>query len=248
MKKLITTTLIVILLTGLMTAYADDETRPKWRHKGGFFRGGAGGFELMILKLDVPALNEQLKNIGVPALDDMMILTGGGGWAFLGKGIRVGGYGFGGFNSKSAKPGEIQKEVTLSVGLGGMLVEKVFHPFNNSELYIGTGFGGGGMSIDIVQWSGPKSWKEIWDGFSIDSLNTAHSYFDYDISLSNAFFYVLPTIGFRYNVFRWFAIGINVNYLYCWNDKWKHKDKIVTGVPEIDLSNISYRLNFYFGG
>lgn len=241
---------IVLLALFAISAYSeDDDDHPRWRYKHGFFRGGAGGFEVMYLNLDLPALNQKLVEVGLPSMDDHMILTGGGGWAFLGKGIRIGGYGFGGSVSKDGKPYHVQKEVTLSMGLGGFLVEKVFHPFNNTELYLGLSSGGGGIDIKMVQWTGPRSWDELWSEFGIDTLGTEHTNLDYEVKLSRGFGYLMPTIGFRYNIFRWFAVGFNVNYIYCWKlNSWKHEGKKVTGVPEIDFSNVSYRINFYFGG
>lgn len=247
-KKFLMVTISLAFLAASVYS-GDDHDRPRWRYKHGFFKGGAGGFEIMYLNLDLPELNQKLREIGLPSLDNYMILTGGGGWGFLGKGIRVGGYGFGGTVSKNGKPYQVQKEVTLSIGLGGFLMEKVFHPLNNTELYFGLNAGGGGMDIQIVQWTGPKSWDELWSEFGIDSLDTRHTNLDYDIKLSRGFGYLMPTIGFRYNIFRWFAVGFNINYLYCWKfEPWKHEGKKVTEAPDADISNVSYRVNFYFGG
>jgi hypothetical protein len=60
----------------------------------------------------------------------------------------------------------------------------------------------------------------------------------------------MPTVGFRYNIFRWFAVGGNVGYIYTHIDQkgWRMNHYRVEGVPDLNLDNVIYRLNFYFGG
>lgn len=228
--------------------YKNDDRKVK--HKRGYFRGGAGGFDVYMLPLNIDVVNTELKGIKINPFDDQMFLTGGGGWGYIGKNIRLGGVGFGGSVVSDGQTGEIAKEVTLHLGMGGLIIEKAFHPFNSSEIYIGTMVGGGTAKFNIVQWSGPVNWDKLWNGYNVNTDTTTHYFYDYQAKLKSHFFTLMPTVGFRYNIFRWFAIGANVGYLYTRIDQngWKMQGKKVNVVPEIDFSSVIYRFNVYFGG
>ena len=102
-----------------------------------------------------------------------------------------------------------------------------------------------------MKWSGPVKWREIWDnGYSFSSDTSFTNFNDYQTKIESDFFTLLPTIGFRYNIFRWCAVGINIGYMYCKVDQdgWEMEGKRVYGVPDIDFSNVIYRFNVYFGG
>jgi hypothetical protein len=241
-------------------SYSDsdwDEDEDEWerrRYRSGFFRGGAGGFDAYMLPLNVGKINTELEKIGLDSFDENIFMTGGGGWGFLGRGIRVGGLGAGGYVLSSGKPGiegATAKEVSLTLGYGGFVIEKVFHPFSKSELYFGAMIGGGSATLELIKWGESITWSEIWNsGYSVES-DTSFSYFrSYQTKIDNDFFALLPTVGFRYNIFRWCAIGANIGYLYTRvdEDQWKMEGRRVSNVPDIDFSNIIYRINIYFGG
>jgi len=91
------------------------------------------------------------------------------------------------------------------------------------------------------------SWDYIWN----NGYSGADSTFnDHQSEMSSSFFWAMPNIGFRYNVFRWFAVGASVGYFYQRTDeqRWKMESKVVVDVPKIDFSGVIYRVNFYFGG
>ena len=251
MRKCITI-MMIFFIAGSVFAYDKDER--SHRKKRGFFRGGAGGFDTYMLPLEIKAINSQLGDLQITEFKDNMFLTGGGGWGYVGKSIRIGGLGFGGFTVTDGAPvsGKIQKEFTLSLGFGGFLIERSFHPFNNSEIYIGSMIGGGTAAIKMVQWSGPVTWDDVWSGYSTasDPDTTTHAFYDYQTDMSSHFFTVMPSIGFTYNVFRWCAIGLSAGYLYTNLDQegWKMEGRRVSNAPEIDFSNTIYRLSVYFGG
>jgi len=87
--------LVLIIMMTINIACAD----------GKFFRGGAGGFEMINLPLDLPKIDTKLNQISLSELEDNIYLTGGGGWGNVGNNIRIGGYGYGGsipaINSKT---------------------------------------------------------------------------------------------------------------------------------------------------
>ncbi|RKY53751.1 MAG: hypothetical protein DRP89_05785 [Candidatus Neomarinimicrobiota bacterium] len=232
----------------------EKDKEKKSKKKRGYFRFGAGGWDVYTLPLQVDGINNELIRIGLKGFDDNMFLSGGGGWGYVGNSIRLGGLGANGFVVSSGKPeveGANAKEIKLSLGFGGFTIEKAFHPFNNSEFYIGTMIGGGNAILNIVKWSGPVKWREIWDnGYSFSSDTSFTNFNDYQTKIESDFFTLLPTIGFRYNIFRWCAVGINIGYMYCKVDQdgWEMEGKRVYGVPDIDFSNVIYRFNVYFGG
>ncbi len=241
--------LILILIIDLPLMAGDSDSWMGDTH--GYFKGGAGGFEMGFLELDLPTLNDRLQTIGLAPLPSQMYLTGGGGWGYVGNNIRVGGLGIGGQCKSYGKPGEIAKEVKLGIGFGGFLIEKAFHPFNKTELYLGAVFGGGSADITIDQSSGALSWDEMWNrGVAADSVSSAINYHNFQMSMNNEFAMVMPSVGLRYNVLRWCALGVNVGYLYTYMDDsgWEMDGKKIYEAPSFDFSNLFYRVNIYFGG
>jgi hypothetical protein len=218
--------------------------------KHGYFRGGAGGWDIYYLPLSIDNLNTEMGKIGLGSFDNYMILNGGGGWGYLGKSIRIGGVGAGGEVIAHGKPHEIQKEVALSIGFGGFTIDKVCHPFNKTELYLGLMAGGGNATLNFVQHGENVDWNDIINGYSVDYQDTALAFHDYRSTVSADFFTLLPTVGFRYNIFRWFAVGANVGYIYTIMDQegWQMDHKRVENMPDLDFNNVIYRINFYFGG
>lgn len=225
--------------------------KEEWKSskKRGYFRGGAGGWDYYMLELKANAFNDKLAEIGLSSFDENIFLSGGGGWGYVGRGIRIGGIGAGGRVTSRGTPfgGNDTKEVVLRMGFGGFIIEKVFHPFNRSEIYLGTMIGGGNVNIEFSQWSENTTWDHLWSGY--DSTYT-DGFRTYQNSIHTNYFMLLPTIGIRYNIFRWAAVGLNVGYLYTHKsqDGWKMEGRTITGIPEIDFSNVICRFNIYFGG
>ena len=234
-----------------------ENRKDEWKSskKRGYFRGGAGGWDYYMMDLNVDAINTKLQEIGLNPFDKQIYMSGGGGWGFVGHGIRIGGLGAHGevkSSGGSAIDGKtVAKEVTLTINFGGFMIEKVYHPFNKTELYFGTMIGGGNANLQFNQWSGPLAWDNLWDGYNNAVIDTSTvSFTDHQNEMSCGYLTILPTIGFRYNIFRWAAVGVNVGYLYnkMNQDGWKMDGKSVNYVPEIDFSNVIYRINLYFGG
>ncbi|MFH1214297.1 MAG: hypothetical protein V1681_09415 [Candidatus Neomarinimicrobiota bacterium] len=219
--------------------------------KRGYFRGGAGGWDVYYLPLNLGDLNTEMGNIGLNnGFNNYMIMTGGGGWGYIGKSIRIGGLGAGGKVIAHGKPHEIQKEVTLSISFGGVTIDKVCHPFSRTELYLGIMAGGGNSTIDFVQHGSNVDWDQIITGYTPDTMATSQAFHDYRSTISTDYFTLMPNVGFRYNIFRWFAVGANVGYVYTLMDQegWRMDHQRVENVPDLDFTNVIYRVNFYFGG
>jgi len=218
----------------------DKKSSSKPKRKRGYFRGGAGGWDFYLLQTDLQPLNDMLAEIGLSSFDSQMYLQGGGGWAFLGKGLRIGGLGcYGELNqSKYFDAEQHAKDVTFSLRLGGFLVEKVFHPFTKTELYVGTMLGSSTARIKMVHEKNSLVWDDSWKT-------------PVETKMKNSFFTAMPSIGFRFNILRWCGIGANAGYLYgtANSNKWKINKHTVHDAPQdLDLSNLFYRVNIYFGG
>jgi len=228
----------------------DDDIARKSGRKHGFFRGGAGGWDNYYLPVDLSALNNSLVGTGVSKFPKDMFLYGGGGFGFVGKNIRLGGLGAGGELLATGTVDGLQREIKLGVGFGGFTIDKVFHPFNKTEIGIGLMTGGGTAELELTQWSGPVGWSDIVGGYSVASDTSASRFHDYQNKMSTNYFSCMPSVSFRYNVFRWFAVGAHVGYLYTRMDQqgWKMEGKKIEGFPDFDLSGVIYRLSFYFGG
>jgi len=238
-RKIIFT--LIILVTTL--CFAKD--------RGGSFRGGAGGFEAMILPLKLDDLNGWLGSIGVDEFRSEMYFSGGSGWGYVGNNIRIGGLFAGGFISTNGKQAEIAKEATLTVGFGGVVIEKAFYPFKKTEIYFGTMVGGGSTELKFIKRSGPVSFKNIMeDGFSANLVTDSTNYHNYQLPITTEFFTVMPSIGLRYNIMPWCALGVTAGYFYQLNEEkgWKLGESKVYDMPEVDLSNLLLRINIFFGG
>ncbi len=228
-----------------------EKRKEDWKSskKRGYFRGGAGGWDYYMMELKIDALDDKLAKIGLEPFDKNIFMSGGGGWGYIGRGIRIGGIGAGGKVTSRGTPikGGDTKEVTMRLGFGGVIIEKVFHPFNKSEIYLGTMIGGGTVNIDFSQWSENTTWDQLWSGYDTTYTDNFRTYQN---GIQTNYFMLLPTIGIRYNIFRWAAVGLNAGYLYTHKsqDGWKMEGRTITGVPDIDFSNVIYRFNIYFGG
>jgi len=220
------------------------------RGKKGVFVAGAGGWELCVLPLELDELNSQLSQIGLPDFKSELLMSGFGGWGFVGKGVRIGGFGATGTLISSGKPVDIAKEAEFSLHIGGFTIDKVFRPFYKTEISIGSMIGGGTASLKLSQASGPLTWGEMWGAYTPDSDETTLAYHDYRNKASTSLFTLLPNIGLRYNILRWCAIGLNAGYLYTHltGSGWEMDEKTVHNVPAMDFSNVIYRVNIYFGG
>ncbi|MCF7740866.1 MAG: hypothetical protein K9N00_03630 [Candidatus Marinimicrobia bacterium] len=236
----------------------EHEDKRKKRGKHGFFNGAALGWHWEFIPTDFDALNDygfnsmdidvingKINAIGIDEqLDKTIPMRGFGGWVFLPKNIRIGGYGGRGrlvTNGKVEIDGaNVGREVEFKLRTGGFLVEKVFHPFNNSEIYFGTTLGRSTARINITQNTASPGWKDIWDQESISD--------DFRVKLKSQYFSATPSIGVRYNFWHWLGVGAKVGYYYGKPDRWEINGEKLVDVPDMDFSNVIWGLNLYIGG
>jgi hypothetical protein len=232
----------------------EEGVRRPGRRKHGFFNGAAIGWHWEFIPTDFDALNDygfnnmdldeintKIGNIGInERLDDNIYMRGFGGWVFLPKNIRIGGYGGKGKVVTNDRVGNLAREVIFKLNTGGFLIEKVFHPFNNSEIYLGTTIGRSTARIKISQHSAQPGWDDIWDQEDISN--------DFLVNLKSQYFSATPSIGLRYNFWHWLGIGAKVGYYYGKPDRWKINGEKLVGTPDMDFSNVVWGVNLYIGG
>ena len=225
----------------------DEYTKRKRKKKKGYFRGLAGGWDIFKIPIELDEINKQLKNIGLEEFDSDMNYFGGGGWVFLSSKYRIGGIGATGRMQSKKSVDNIRKKVDFNMSFGGFVIERVFHPFPKSEIYLSTVFGTSKTTFQVYKKQGQEDWNEAWDSFK---NNNHDGFYNYKTTFSNRYFSALPSIGVRYNIFRIFAVGGKLGYYYgvAKKDNWKINGNEIGGVPKMDLSNIFYSINFYFGG
>ncbi|MCF7885462.1 MAG: hypothetical protein K9M80_03120 [Candidatus Marinimicrobia bacterium] len=236
-----------------------DEDRPHKRKRGkhGFFNGAAIGWHWEFVPTDFDALNDyglnnmdldqintNIGRIGIDEhLDNTIYMRGFGGWVFLGKNIRVGGYGGQGklvTNDVLPDKPNLSREVEFKLNSGGLLIEKVYHPFNNSEIYFGGTIGRSHVKIKISQNASSTSWDDVWNNDKLEN--------DFRVNLESKYFSITPSVGVRYNLWHWLGIGAKVGYYYGKPNQWKINGGKLVSVPDMDFSNVVWGVNLYLGG
>lgn len=139
MKKLVNILAILTIFAVSGYAFASSDAPA--------FARANGGPEISMLKLDLDDFNAILANNGYPALNEVVVLSGGGGIGGTKLGPRVGGYGSGGQVSSINAKGD---EVVLGMGMGGVVYEHGIYAQGKTDIAIGTTFGGGGLSVKLT--------------------------------------------------------------------------------------------------
>lgn len=234
--------ILVILIVGLLSNFilADDN----------YFSGGAGGFEVIYLPLDIDRIDSKLNQVNLPGLPNNIYLTGGGGWGNIGSNVRIGFYAYGGSLDINNKVDGIAREFKFELSAGGFAVEKAFHPLSLGEIYIGCTIGAGEMNLKLNKWTDIPTWETVWNGYDPEAIQNGATPGSYSSNMSNSFFMAAPSLGLRYHLLDWFAIGANVGYFYTFmeEDNWEVDGRTLINAPEIDMSNVIYKVNFFFGG
>ena len=220
----------------------------KSKKKRGYFRAGGGGWEIFNIPIDVKDINNQVVGMKLDEFDKNMYFYGGGGFGFIGSEWRIGGLGADGHMITSGIDDEgIRKKVEFKMSFGGFMMERVFHPFNKTELYLSGVIGSSTVKTIVYKRQGNEDWAKAWHSFNTN--NNEEGYYNYKTTFKNKYWSAMPAIGFRYNIFRVFGVGAKVGYYYgiTKEDKWEINGEEMTGVPKMDFSNVFYNINFYFG-
>lgn len=124
------------------------------------------------------------------------LMTGGIGFGGLGNGVRIGGAGYGGNRTYKSNPVSAQdtiKEMEISIGYGGVILEKAWTQ-ERSTFAVGTLLGAGGLSINMRP-------IETLDVDAEDLYNTIYTN-------STSFFAGELHCAFTVSLTSWFHIGL----------------------------------------
>lgn len=107
-----------IIIIIVLTAFSCAPTEAGWK---GF--SGACGFSVKVAKPDLSLINQQLKLIDMPELEDYLILYGGQGFGYITDRLAIGGEGYGGSMTVKDYQNGVAREASFSMGWGGILIE-----------------------------------------------------------------------------------------------------------------------------
>jgi hypothetical protein len=186
--------------------------------------GGGGGFVAGWHIPNIDPLNLKLKDVGIPELSTSgMLTTGGAGFIYIGfvKNLRIGGMGFGGSSSSSAKLGDENLEAIYSIGGGGLTVEYTLPFVKDIGVSVGAILGAGSMSIELYRNDGSFSWEGIFD----EPTNISRK-------IENSYWMFTPTLNADIPVYRFVALRLGVGYQLTFAGDWEVENgQSINGIP-----------------
>jgi len=211
---------------------------------------GYGGYMVGLWSIDWSTINAQISeaatDFGIGKFDQTLMLNGGGGAANVYNNLFIGGMGFGGSTHiNGVDTSGVNRDITVSVTLGGPIVEANFQPLGKLELILGTGLLFGQTSIRIIKDSGTNSWDNIWVSF--DTQNSPNYL---NTTAANRVTVINPYLSLRYPLMPWFGIDLSLGYnltLYDPNG-WEANGGPLAGKEELGLSRPFFRISLIFGG
>lgn len=192
---------------------------------------GFGGFGVTGVMLNLDEINERLTAVGVDPLDQWMIGMGGGGWG--GKGVVLGGWGFGGTRTTASE----SLKVRAGFGAGFFEAGYSIRIFDFLWLKPLLGIGGCGYSLDL---------RPILGDVRFDSLllNPARTS---KVSLGG--FVLAPALGITIPI-NFVGLSLKAGYIYQpVEGDWTLADgSAVTGGPSLLANGPYITAHIIFGG
>lgn len=190
---------------------------------------GGGGPMPGLLLLDLAGLNERLEANGYAPLVEMVSVMGGGGYGGEVRGLRFGGLGWSGDATSLAG----QKAATLSIGFGGVMIERGLFAGEGYSLSLGAVIGGGGADLDLLDHRSTS--------FEDAIRNPANT------SLTRGFFAIQTYAGLEFTLLDWIMLKVNLGYLWTFGEPWQQAGIPLIGPPE-SLSAPLVQVLVTFGG
>lgn len=201
-------------------AVVGEDKKKERRNSRGY---GGGGFTPMFVQDDFKDLGDLMTSLGLegtPLSDEGVVMWGGSGQGYVGNGWFLGGFGnFGGLdkNVKAAHSDSVtivKRKVTLSMGYGGLTVEKRLAPFSWMVISGGVGLGFGGIDLNVTQDDGEFSWDNINDEL-IDTKSTV-------VNFSKNYAIAHPRASVMLKLTGWMRLRAEYGYLYGYgfSDGW----------------------------
>lgn len=241
MKKLL---LLTAFFVSINLILAQDEEDVGWVSRF----GAAGGISPTFVFPNLNDLNNEIKNFGLPVMENNLFTFGGGGYVYLMfiENLRIGGVGFGG--SKSVKGNvflsgsKLNREVDYDFGFGGFTFEYTLPFIKGIAVSVGGIFGAGSQVISIYESKGNFSWDNSWPNSSKFNSSVSNE-------IKNNFFSITPTLNIDYALTRFVAFRIGGGYILNFSNDWKINNDIeIINVPKGLTSNNFYiQTGIYFG-
>lgn len=187
---------------------------------------GGGGPVAGTLRLSLTDLNNRLTSSGFAALDETVVMVGGGGTGGT-VSWNMGGWGVGGASTATTATREAQ----LSIGLGGFSVERCLS-LGSATLTGGLLLGGGSAELILTN---------VVSGATLaEALATR-----YETHIKNNFLAMVPMAGVRVKLARFIFLDVKGGYLATVGD-WKMQGRVVSGLPKIGGTMVN--VGVVFGG
>lgn len=235
---------LIVFLISINIVVAQEEEDVGWVSRF----GAAGGISPTFVFPNLDMLNKEIKNFGLPEMDNNLFTFGGGGYVYLMfiENVRIGGIGFGG--SKNVKGNvnflgnNLNREVDYDFGFGGFTVEYTLPFIKGIAVSLGGIFGGGAQVISIYESKGNYSWDNSWPNNSFYNSSVSNE-------IKNNFFSVTPTLNIDFPLTRFVAVRIGGGYLMNFSNEWKiNNDLKIINVPkDLTSNNFFIQTGIYFG-
>jgi len=222
----------------------DGKVEKKRKNSRGF---GGGGFTPMLVQdefKDIADLMEYLGLKSLPFSADGMVMWGGAGQGYVGNGWFLGGFGNFGTagntvtvyhtDDEVTKLNPLERKVSLSMGYGGLTIEKRVAPFSFMTIGYGVGLGLGGVDVNVTQDEGSFTWG---DGLSDQLIETKST----SVNFSKNFAIAHPRANVMIRLTSWMRLRAEYGYLYGYGftDGWN----TTLGDAAMETETESYELN-----
>lgn len=192
---------------------------------------GYAGFVMSYMIPDLSALSTEFQAHGLPALDDQVFTYGGGAWG--GKGVMIGGWGFGG--------GRKFENDSVSVNLtyaGGFFEPGYFiHIWKDFGIWPAVGIGGTNVSMKLRPVLGDVDFGDLLDNPARTSV------------VEYSTFTVAPSLSIIIPI-KFVAIQIKGGYMWSpFQGEWSLEDGAQVRMgPDIQPSGLFANVGLLFGG
>jgi len=207
---------------------------------------GAASFNFAIYNPDLGPVNEELRALGMPELDDPLLLYGAQGFAHLSDPLRVGVTVLTGGNSVETLSGGVAREASFNLTLLGLLIEYRFLDIPRFEAYAGASVGAGWASVRLERNTSPVGWDDVWGQFQPAPSDSATNL---TAEMEQRFFWPQPRVGARFYPATWLAISgsVEVPLVKLGADNWMINGNDLYGAQELDLISPFFQFSLSVG-
>jgi hypothetical protein len=211
--------------------------------------GGGGQFDIGVAFLNLDEINAQVRQMGIPALSDNVLILGGKGYGRIGNFI-IGGAGYGTWTESSGIPDCCARYARLDLGYGGLLLGATTYGSRHS-LMGGIILGGGQAKITRRRNSRDiTGWDDAWGPFRDDGPDSVAAE-DLNITseITGNFIAIEPFVSVKYWLTSFIALDFSASYLKAEvrRGQWELDGVKIPDSPETDLGGPMLKLGFHFG-